>query len=151
MKQLTFSWEELPANHSLPQDSEKGLMTFVVNSQLDFPQLLNAIAPDGLCGKMFLESCQAVEDGTLLPSANRWSNSGMACPGESWTLSTSESHKGEDESLLSDILETGDIPPRFFLSRKACEGILRRADKRGKELPEILRHALTQVMARNTE
>jgi hypothetical protein len=151
MKQLTFSWEERPANHSLPQDSEKGLMTFVVNSQLDFPQVLNAIAPSGSCGKMSLESCQAGEDGTLLPSANRWSNSGMACPGESWTLSTSESHKGEDESLLSDILETGDIPPRFFLSQKACAGILRRADKRGKELPEILRHALTQVMARNTE
>ena len=146
MKQLTFSWEERPANHSLPQDSEKGLMTFVVNSQLDFPQLLNAIAPNGSSGKMFLESCQAVEDGTLLPSANRWSNSGMACLGESWTLSTSESHKGEDESLLSDILETGDIPPRFFLSRKACEGILRRADKRGKELPEILRQALMMVI-----
>jgi hypothetical protein len=146
MKQLTFSWEERPASHSLPQDSEKGLMTFVVNSQLDFPQLLNAIAPDGLSGKMSLESCQAGEDGTLLPSSNRWSNSGMACPGESWTLSTSESHKGEDESLLSDILETGDIPPRFFLSRKACEGILRRADKRGKELPEILRHALMRVI-----
>ena len=146
MKQLNFLWEELPANHSLPQDSEKGLMTFVVNSQLDFPQLLNAIAPDGLSGKMFLESCQAGEDGILLPSANRWSNSGMACAGESWTLNTSESHKGEDESLLSDILETGDIPPRFFLSRKACEGILRRADKRGKELPEILRQALMMVI-----
>jgi hypothetical protein len=146
MQQLTFSWEERPANHSLPQDSEKGLMTFVVNSQLDFPQLLNAIAPDGLSGKMSLESCQAGEDGTLLPSSNRWSNSGMACPGESWTLSTSESHKGEGESLLSDILETGDIPPRFFLSRKACEGILRRADKRGKELPDILSHALMRVI-----
>ena len=146
MQQLTFSWEERPANHSLPQDSEKGLMTFVVNSQLDFPQLLNAIAPDGLSGKMFLESCQAGKDGTLLPSANRWSNSGMVCAGESWTLNTSESHKGEEESLLSDILETGDIPPRFFLSRKACEGILRRADKRGKELPEILRLALMRVI-----
>jgi hypothetical protein len=125
-------------------------MTFVVNSQLDFPQLLNAIAPDGLSGKMSLESCQAGEDGTLLPSSNRWSNSGMVSAGESWTLSTSESHKGEDESLLSDILETGDIPPRFFLSRKACAGILRRAEKRGKELPEMLDLVLRRVVAIGT-
>jgi len=34
---------------------------------------------------------------------------------------------------LSDILETGDLPQRFFLSAKACAGILRRAEKRGKK------------------
>jgi hypothetical protein len=38
-------------------------------------------------------------------------------------------------SSLSDILETGDVPQRYFLSPKACSGILRRAEKRGKELP----------------
>jgi len=31
------------------------------------------------------------------------------------------------------------------LSRRACEGILRRAEKRGKELPEMLRKALEGV------
>jgi hypothetical protein len=46
---------------------------------------------------------------------------------------------------LSDILETGTVPQRFFLSDTACRGILRRADKRGKELPESLRLALQQV------
>jgi hypothetical protein len=66
----------------------------------------------------------------------------MACAGECWTLNSSESHKGEEESLLSDILETGEIPQRFFLSKKACEGILRRAEKRGKELPRVLLIAL---------
>jgi DNA (cytosine-5)-methyltransferase 1 len=39
-------------------------------------------------------------------------------------------------------LETGPIPPRFFLSSKACQGILRRAEKRGKTLPPQLAHAL---------
>jgi hypothetical protein len=43
-------------------------------------------------------------------------------------------------------LETGDLPQRFFLSEKACAGILRRAEKRGKKLPEPLRLALNQVV-----
>lgn len=42
---------------------------------------------------------------------------------------------------LSDILEV-DADAKYNLSAKACRGILRRADKRGKELPEILKAAL---------
>jgi hypothetical protein len=45
-------------------------------------------------------------------------------------------------SSLSAILETGDLPPRFYLSPKACEGILRRAERRGKALPPMLAEAL---------
>ena len=48
-------------------------------------------------------------------------------------------------SSLSQILEAGPIPPRFFLSSKACKGILRRADKRGKTLPPQLALALKAV------
>jgi DNA (cytosine-5)-methyltransferase 1 len=50
---------------------------------------------------------------------------------------------------LSQILETGPIPPKYFLSGKACAGILRRAERRGKELPIQLRQAL-QVVARES-
>jgi hypothetical protein len=42
-------------------------------------------------------------------------------------------------------LETSAVPQRFFLSAKACQGILRRAEKRGKDLPPILKQALEQV------
>ncbi len=49
-------------------------------------------------------------------------------------------------SSLSDILEKGPIPPRFFLSAKAAAGILRRAEKRGKKLPEALEQALRAVV-----
>jgi hypothetical protein len=48
--------------------------------------------------------------------------------------------------LLSDTLETGDVPQRFFLSATACAGILRRAEKRGKKLPEMLHSALMSVV-----
>jgi hypothetical protein len=46
--------------------------------------------------------------------------------------------------LLSQVLEKGSIPQRYFLSSTACAGILRRADKRGKELPPMLKQALSQ-------
>jgi hypothetical protein len=46
---------------------------------------------------------------------------------------------------LSDILETGDVPPRYYLSATACKGILRRAVKRGKDLPPLLALALKAV------
>ncbi|KRB22946.1 hypothetical protein ASE05_16055 [Mesorhizobium sp. Root172] len=79
-------------------------------------------------------------------------------PGECLTLNLSEwtgmgglSLKDEGVCSLSDILETGDVPQRYFLSPKACKGILRRAEKRGKELPSQLRHALEQVATRPGE
>ena len=50
---------------------------------------------------------------------------------------------------LSDILEEGTVDKRYYLSAKACRGILNRADKRGKELPEILRAALENQIARS--
>ena len=48
-------------------------------------------------------------------------------------------------SSLSQVLETASIPPRFFLSAKACTGILRRAEARGKTLPATLDQALRAV------
>lgn len=51
------------------------------------------------------------------------------------------SHKDGNVFLLSSIL-MDNVPERFSLSPKACQGILRRAEKRGKELPEVLRIAL---------
>jgi hypothetical protein len=62
------------------------------------------------------------------------------------TLSTSEYPSDVEESSLLDILETGDVPQKFFLSPVACQGILRRAEKRGKTLPEALQVALQQVV-----
>lgn len=55
------------------------------------------------------------------------------------------SEKLNIQSRLSEILECGQLPIRYFLSPKACAGILRRAAKRGKELPTQLRRALEQV------
>ena len=57
------------------------------------------------------------------------------------TLNTGVSPREEKESSLSQILQ--DDPPRkYYLSKTACLGILRRAEARGKELPPQLRDAL---------
>lgn len=63
------------------------------------------------------------------------------------TRSFSDWPNAADVSLgyLREELETGDVPSRYFLSPMACRGILRRAEKRGKELPTTLRLALKQV------
>jgi hypothetical protein len=58
------------------------------------------------------------------------------------TLSISEFPNDADVSLLSDVLETGKLQQKFYLSGKACAGILRRAEKRGKKLPGLLQAAL---------
>ena len=47
---------------------------------------------------------------------------------------------------LSEVLETGPVPERYFLSAAACAGILRRAERRGKKLPEHLEAALRSGM-----
>ena len=60
--------------------------------------------------------------------------------------STGECPREENASLLSQILEV--CPPlRYSLSAKACAGILRRAESRGKVLPETLRIALERQSA----
>ena len=63
--------------------------------------------------------------------------------GASSMLNTGESPNAAVESFLSRILQPmTDVPEKYYLSAKACLGILRRAQERGKELPEELRIAL---------
>ena len=66
---------------------------------------------------------------------------GGALLGEYTMHSFGEYPNEERESHLSQILEEAP-PQKYSLSAKACRGILKRASKRGKELPEILQKAL---------
>ena len=72
----------------------------------------------------------------------------MGSPTEFLTLNTSVWHSEGSVCSLSDILETGDLTQRYFLSSRACAGILRRAERRGKVLPPMLKIALEQVIER---
>lgn len=63
--------------------------------------------------------------------------------GAHWTPNIGECPKGVEESGLWQILEER-VHPKYYLSAKACLGILRRAERRGKELPKLLREALEE-------
>lgn len=65
--------------------------------------------------------------------------------GDSLTLNIGEFPREESASLLSLILED-NAPQKYYLSARACQGILTRASRRGKPLPEVLRQALLDVI-----
>lgn len=65
-----------------------------------------------------------------------WLETDGVLRGESMTLNTGESPSVARESTLSSILST-NVPEKYYLSQKAAEGILRRAAKRGKQLPTL--------------
>lgn len=127
---------------------------------------------DSLCGKTFLEPLVPTEEKTSTPCSKRsvpcakrtlmfldlrpgtggnllgayWEMD-TALPGGFMTLNTGEFPNGVRESTLSQILQA-DAPEKYSLSAKACAGIIRRAEKRGKELPSMLREALMEVIGR---
>ena len=143
--QLTFLSEEHPASRSALLVSEKDWQTLVETWPSFISELLICSNPSGSSGKTSPVSCRVEEDGALVLSSGRWLNSGMGSPTECWTLSGSEWPSDADVCSLSDILETGDLPQRYFLSAKACQGILNRAERRGKKLPPQLYKALRTV------
>lgn len=72
---------------------------------------------------------------------------GIPWLGASSTLNFGEFPNVVEESGLWQILEE-NVPQRYLLSEKACLGVLRRAERRGKKLPEILEKALKQQIER---
>jgi hypothetical protein len=147
MNQSTFWSEEHLANLSPLQDLEKVWKTLVETSCLPISQWLTILNPSGFYGRTYQEYCLATEDMTLQPYFKGWLNSGMGSPTGFLTLNISECHKDADVCSLSDVLEIGEVPPKYYLSQKACAGILRRAEVRGKKLPIALQKALQATVA----
>ena len=119
----------------------------------DFAESYNL---DGSFGRTFVACSQATEARTSRTSSTRLRNAGILLPTGLWTLNMCEwtgcpaqSRKEDGVAGLSDILETtGEHLRRYCLSLKACEGILRRAASRGKDLPARLAAALKAQIAR---
>lgn len=65
--------------------------------------------------------------------------------GDSWTVNISEWPSAESVSLLSSTLEV-NAPEKYYLSARACQGVLTRASRRGKKLPELLQTALLEMV-----
>lgn len=73
-----------------------------------------------------LDNKDALHGESSMPNFLTWPNDAIVCS-------------------LSEVLEVGSIPVRYFLSSTACAGILRRAEKRKKRLPKRLQDALEAV------
>lgn len=128
--------------------------------------------PDLQFGKTFPEHSAPIKARTSGPSSRRSATSkdkgflflnlrgwGGSLTGALWEITgvlpgpsstpvkwgESVSRRGESASTLSQILQL-DAPEKYSLSPKACAGILRRAEKRGKVLPDMLRDALMEVV-----
>jgi hypothetical protein len=64
--------------------------------------------------------------------------------GGHWTLNTSGCHSAAAVSLSSVLEEKESTLPKYNISPKACQGILRRAKSREKLLPPMLEQALQE-------
>lgn len=148
-EELISSSEGPRARDSASRESRMDLMTREAPSASPIANFLRLCVPGGSCGKTSPVFSVQIKGMTSGRSCEKLMKSGILSHGECWTLNTCEWTdtlapflKEDGVSSLSDILETGDIPPRYYLSPAACRGILRRAEARGRALPEVLRQVL---------
>src|SRR3990170_1017724 len=132
-----------------PSASPKSIPTPALSSTL-----WSATALPPSSSKTYRASSPVIEGETWRRSAVDWRNSGTGGRFGFSTLATSECPSADDESsssvcaavptTLTDVLQQR-APPRFSLSAPPARGILRRATKRGRTLPEALEMALTSL------
>lgn len=144
--QLTLFAEASPAKTSAPPIA--AAVRAWAESEAGFGsrcyELSETFAQHGLSARMSLACFPATDAVTSESSSTGWQNSGMVSPTGRLTLSSSESPSDAAESTLSGILET-DVPQKYYLSQRACAGILSRATSRGRTIPPMLLDALRRV------
>lgn len=92
--------------------------------------------------------CPATDGGARVSCATRQTETSGSPIGFSmystpeWPAFPGRFLRDEGVCSLSDVLVRGSAPLKYYLSTAACKGILRRAERRGKELPPMLKEAL---------
>lgn len=120
---------------------------FSSNKGEDFHAVLQSLCRSSTPTLLFLDlrthggGLNGPAPGQFWQTTTRWR-------GELWMPSTGAFPNVACASRLSSILQVG-VPERYYLSRKACEGILRRASRRGKRLPSLLEDALRMQIERS--
>lgn len=108
---------------------------------------------DGLFGKTSSERSIAEEVTTLRQSSGKWLSWGrITLNGASSTLNSSEYPKIDDGySLWPDfhLQDVNTVPQKYFLSQKAADGIIRRAQKGRSHVPPVIIEVL-QAIATNS-
>ena len=143
---LISSMGDSPARTSAWPESGPVLTASVAVSGLSSTGFCGNCGHDGRLLRMSPDFYPATEDATLESFSAGWMNSGSMSHGRYWTRNTSESRNAAGACSLSQVLQ-GEVVSKYFLSAKAAAGILRRAERRGKELPTPLRLALISTAA----
>ena len=139
-----FGQEDSPAKTSRLRGwgRELGLKGRSLGSFLSLLEYLKRDVRGFSSSRTFRAFCLATEEETSESSCGRWPASGMVWDGACLTAGISESPSHANESTLSAVIETGEVPERYFLSPNAAKGMIRRADRMGRNLFPPLRKAL---------
>lgn len=144
-EQQTLLSEVAPVKASLSQARGKDSQELPDSCLNTFERYVNSVHV-GLSGRTSQERSQASGGRLTASSCQRWMRSGMVWHGECWMRSFSVWPKDASVCSLLEVLEPC-VARKYFLSAKACRGIISRADRRGKPLPKRLRNALEkQIM-----
>jgi len=144
--QLTSSAADSRARTLVLQANERDLLANVADYGTSSIVSLVRSCQRGFSSRTSLAFYPVTEDEILPSSFQGWQGSGMGGPTGFSTLNTSEWPNDAAVCSLSDILEEpGPHLERYILSARACRGILRRAEKRGKELPTMLMESLQRA------
>ncbi len=139
------SQEDSPARTSRWLEAVQDWLASGPDSSTNSCVSLLSSLPVGFSLRTSMAFGRLLEDGIWESSSGSWGNSGIGGPTVCLTLNTSDHPSGGVVSSLSDILER-HVPPKYFLSLKACHGIQVRAARRGKKLPPELHEALQAVL-----
>ena len=145
MDLLTLLSAEAPAKDSQLQDKGKDCKTKDLDLHWRISNVLNKFNPNGYVGKTYQGFCPVTTGKTTELSSQSLMNSGIVYRGQYWTANGFSYRKEGGACSLSEILEDGSVPQKYYLSPKACKGILRRARARGKKIPPALETALETV------
>jgi len=145
--QLISSTEGSPARTSAWPAGGPVLGASAAVSGSSFTGCCESCGHDGRSLRMSPDFYPAAAEQTSPSSSPGWTNSGSMQRGRYWTRSTSESRSAAAACSLSQVLEA-EVPSKFYLSARAAAGILRRAERRGKTLPEPLGSLLRAVAER---
>lgn len=126
---------------------ELGLEESSLDSFTSFLDWLSTVAPEFSSSKTFRASSLPAKDETSKSLFELWPNSGILSDGVCLTAKTSDCPNHANVSSLWDVMEKGEVPQKYFLSPNAARGILRRADRMGRQLLPPLRKAL-EIMSK---
>ena len=156
-EELISSSEGPRARDSASRESRMDLMTREAPSASPIANFLRLCVPGGSCGKTSPVFSVRIKGMTSGRSCEKLMKSGILSHGECWTLNLSEWTdslvpflKEDSVCSLSDILvPISDVPQKYYLSPVACSGLLRRAETRGRALPDVLRQVLVVLAGKN--